>query len=110
MAAFEALAREDDQEVEIWYMLALSQGLAGDVNAAAECLSRAKAVSTNLDLSFLHGELLTLSDLSQLLDSRGDEIDASGQMRVQVLAAMRELQEIDKQQHVADATAEPMQQ
>ena len=35
-----------------------------DVNAAAECLSRAKAVSTIHELSLLHTELSTLSDLS----------------------------------------------
>jgi len=46
VAAFEALLRTEDEDVELWYMLALSHGLGGDVAAASECLQRAMAVRT----------------------------------------------------------------
>lgn len=70
VASFEALMREENEDVELWYMLALSQGLGGDAEAARDCLQQALA----------------------LLDRHGDDADTSGQLRGQVLAALDELE------------------
>ena len=75
VAAFEALMREENEDVELWYMLALSQGLGGDAAAAGECLQQALA----------------------LLNKYGDDADTSGQLRGQVLAALDELETLPEQ-------------
>ena len=72
VAAFEALMREENEDVELWYLLALSQGLGGDTAAAKDCLQQAMA----------------------LLNRYGDEADTSGQLRGQVLAALDELESL----------------
>jgi len=63
-------------------MLALSQGLGGDAEAARDCLQQALA----------------------LLDRHGDDADTSGQLRGQVLAALDELQSLPP---LTDAAAAP---
>ncbi len=82
VAAFEALMREENEDVELWYMLALSQGLGGDAEAARDCLQQALA----------------------LLDRHGDDADTSGQLRGQVLAALDELESLPP---LTDAAAAP---
>ena len=79
VAAFEALMREENEDVELWYMLALSQGLGGDAAAAGDCLQQALA----------------------LLNKYGDDADTSGQLRGQVLAALDELESLPEQQSPA---------
>eukprot|EP01043_Picozoa_sp_COSAG02_P028724 COSAG02_NODE_1755_length_11052_cov_67.877842_5_plen_389_part_00 len=83
VAAFEALMREENEDVELWYMLALSQGLGGDAAAARDCLQQALA----------------------LLDRHGDDADTSGQLRGQVLAALDELESLPP---AAGAAAAPV--
>ena len=81
VASFEALMREENEDVELWYMLALSQGLGGDAEAARDCLQQALA----------------------LLDRDGDDADTSGQLRGQVLAALDELESMPPGTDAGDA-------
>ncbi len=72
VAAFEALLREENEDVELWFMLAISQGLNNDAAAAGDCLRQALA----------------------LLDRYGEEADTSGQLRGQVMAKLEEVNEV----------------
>ena len=102
------MLRTEDEDVELWYMLALSQGLGGDVAAASECLQRAMTVSITVCRSTAAVDSCNCClrfGVFQLLDKNADS-DSTGQLRGQVLAAVQEIEALGP---APSADATPMQ-